>query len=173
MEHFVPFDKSIHYKEFYEMNIEYMTWIMKELDLNFQIDSLTMINTSIPQIVDDTIRAFMDLNPDDGVLLIAEVDGKVAGMGVIKKLSDTIGEIKRMYVKPDYRGRGYGRQMLTHLIVEGRSRGCTAFKLDTPKFAYAAQHIYHNFGFKNTDEYPESEIPQTLRKYWMYMAVED
>ena len=169
MVEFVPFDPNVHMKEFYKMNIEYMTWIMNELDNNYQIDSLAMMGMSIPEIVDSTIGPFLSLEPPEGILLIAEVEGKVAGMGALKKLSDGIGEIKRMYNRPQYRERGPGKQMLYRLLEAGREYGYASFMLDTPMWAYAAQHIYKSAGFEEIGEYPKSEIPPDFRQYWMFM----
>ena len=166
---FVHFNKDVHMKEFHGMNIEYMTWIMNELDNNYQIDSLAMMGMSIPEIVDSTIGPFLSLEPPEGILLIAEVEGKVAGMGALKKLSDGIGEIKRMYNRPQYRGRGLGKQMLYRLLEAGREYGYASFMLDTPMWAYAAQHIYKSAGFEEIGEYPKSEIPPDFRQYWMFM----
>jgi len=166
---FVPFDRDTHMKEFHEMNMEYMTWVMNELDSNYQIDSLTMMGMSIREIVDSTIGEFLGLKPPEGVLLIAKYAGGVAGMGAVTRLSDAVGEIKRMYNRPQYRGRGIGKQMLRRLLEKGREYGYVRFMLDTPKWAYAAQHIYRSAGFREIEEYPESQIPSELRKYWMYM----
>ena len=169
---FVPFNKDEHMKEFYKMNTEYMTWIFNELDNNYQINSLAMMRMSIPEIVDYTIEPILDLKPPEGILLIAEVEGTVAGMGALTRLSDETGEIKRMFNRPQYRGRGLGKQMLNMLLETGQKYGYTSFMLDTPKWAHAAQHIYRSAGFEEIEEYPESQIPSDLRKYWMFMKKE-
>ena len=57
----------------------------------------------------------------EGTLQILEVDGKVAGMGVVHKLSEDTGEIKRMYNRPEHRGNGFGRLMLNTLLDIGKS----------------------------------------------------
>jgi ribosomal protein S18 acetylase RimI-like enzyme len=169
MVEFVPFDPNVHMKEFYKMNVEYMTWVFTELDRNYQIDSLAMMGMSIQEIVDNTIESFLGLKPPEGILFMAEVEGKIAGMGALTQLNDDTGEIKRMYNRPQYRGRGLGKQMLNKLLETGRKYGYTSFMLDTPKWAHAAQHIYKSAGFKEIEEYPESQIPPEYRQYWMFM----
>jgi len=168
----VPFNRNVHMKEFHEMNLEYMSWIINELDNNYQIDSLALMRMTIPEIVEGTIGPFLSLKPPEGLLFIAKVEGNVAGMGALTRLSDEIGEVKRMYNRPQYRGRGLGKRMLHKLLETGREFGYTKFMLDTPKWAHAAQHIYKSAGFKEIEEYPESQIPPDLRKYWMYMKKE-
>ena len=166
---FIPFNKREHMDEFYKMNIEYMTWVVNELDSYSKLDSRKIIGATIPVLVDNTIEPFLNFKPREGILFIVTVDGKVAGMGAIKKLNEGTGEIKRMYTRPDYRGQGIGKKMLQKLLEIGREYGCTEFMLDTPKWAYTAQHIYKSAGFKEIEEYPESEIPPEFRSYWMYM----
>jgi ribosomal protein S18 acetylase RimI-like enzyme len=90
-------------------------------------------------------------------------------MGAIRKLGEEIGEIKRMYIRPLYRGRGYGKQMLSKLLEVGKEFGCSSFLLETSKFMTVAQHIYKSAGFIERDEYPESETPAIMRPYQVYM----
>ena len=166
---FVPFNTDLHMKELHEMHIEYMTWVINELDKTYQIDTQAMMGVSIQEVVDNSIGSFMSLKPPDGILLIAQVDGKIVGTGALKRLGDGLGEIKRMYNRPQFRGLGVGKQMLNRLLEAGREYGYTSFMLDTPKWAYAAQHIYRSVGFEEVEEYPESEIPTDFRQYWMFM----
>ena len=50
-------------------------------------------------------------------------DDVLIGMGAIRKVSEEIGEIKRMYIQPSHRGRGHGKQMLNKLLEAGREFG--------------------------------------------------
>ena len=90
-------------------------------------------------------------------------------MGAIHKLEKNIGEIKRMYIRPEYRGRKLSRKILNQLLETGDKMGCVSYILDTPKFAYAAQHLYKTAGFTEIEHYTESEIPPLLQPFWMYM----
>jgi len=90
-------------------------------------------------------------------------------MGALRKLNDKTGEIKRLYIRPLYRGKGYGKQMLNKLLEAGTKFGCSSFLLETPGFSRAAQHIYRSAGFKERKEYPESETPTILRPHWLFM----
>jgi GNAT superfamily N-acetyltransferase len=166
---YVPFDKDIHVNELREMYLKYLTWVASELYREYQINLPAMIGVSIKDVVESSIGSFTGLKPPEGILLIAKVDGKVAGTGALKRLREDIGEIKRMYNRPQYRGRGIGKGMLSMLLEAGRESGYTSFMLDTPKFAHAAHHIYSSAGFNQVEEYPESEIPQAVRKYWLFM----
>lgn len=76
-------------------------------------------------------------------------DGRLAGCGALKALSDTHGEIKSMRTAPDFLRRGVGEQMLLHLISEARRRGYMRLSLETgsgPPFAPAIA-LYSKQGF--------------------------
>ena len=90
-------------------------------------------------------------------------------MGALRRLNSDTGEIKRMYICPPHRGRGYGKQMLNKLLEAGREFGCSSFLLETSKFMTAAHHIYKSAGFVEREEYPESETPTMLRQYQLFM----
>jgi len=168
MEEFVPFDPDVHMEEFIQMNVEYLTWVSDQLDENYQIDAFSMLGQTIPEWVDDNLEPYISLKPPKGILYILEVDGDVAGMGALKKLSGGIGEVKRMYNRPQFRRRGYARRMLDKLMEAGREYGFSTFRLDTPKFS-VAHHLYRSTGFTEREAYPESEIPPMFQPYWIWM----
>ena len=168
MAEFVPFDPDIHREEFYQMNIEYLTWYADQAKERYQIDLLSVVG-SIQEYVDDNLESFMSWTPPNGVLYIIEEKGKVAGMGGIRILRETVGEVKRMYIRPQFRGNGYGKQMAIRLLDEGRKLGCSSFLLDTAEYMLTAQHIYRSVGFKERGEYPESEPPEVMRPYIIFM----
>ena len=166
---FVPFDLNLHKEVFVELNIELITWIADQLRENYQIDSASEIRQTIPEYVNIHLEEIASLRPPDGVIYLLVDDGDIAGMGAIRKVSDEIGEIKRMYIRPLYRGRGYGKQMLNKLLEMGREFGFSSFLLETSKFMTIAHHLYKSAGFIEREEYPESETPKMLRSYQIYM----
>jgi ribosomal protein S18 acetylase RimI-like enzyme len=169
---FVPLDITIHKDVFVQLNIELITWIADQLRENYQIDAVSMIGQTIPQYVDAHLEDLASLKPPNGVVYLLVAEEKIAGMGALRKLSDGIGEIKRMYIRPRYRGRGYGKQMLKKLLAVGREIGCSTFLLETSKFMVVAQHIYTSAGFVEREEYPKSETPPILRQYQLFMELE-
>ena len=166
---FVPFDLNVHKKEYIKLNIELITWIADQLGENYQLDAVSTIGQTIPEYVDDHLQDLTSLKPPEGIIYLLVVAGDIAGMGALRKLSDEIGEIKRMYIRPHYRGRGYGKQMLNKLLEVGREFGCSSFVLETSKLMAVAQHIYKSVGFIEREEYPESETPIIFRKYQLFM----
>lgn len=66
-------------------------------------------------------------------------------------------ELKRMFVLPEYQGKGYGRLLLEHAITYSRERNYHKMCLDTRKEFSAAQYLYRNVGFQATDRYNDNE----------------
>ncbi|CAN0583085.1 unnamed protein product [Ectocarpus sp. 12 AP-2014] len=82
----------------------------------------------------------------------ASENGTLYGMGAMKALSDTEGEIKSMHTRAAARGKGIARTLLETIIQEARRRGYTGLWLETgvhPDFA-AARALYTAFGFTET-----------------------
>jgi GNAT superfamily N-acetyltransferase len=165
---YIPYKES-HLDSFTEVNIEYMSELSKDILRIYNFDMQPAFDPDLPQWVKNNIHNYTDLKPPEGNLYIIETDQGIAGMGAIHKLSEQVGEIKRMYKRPKFRGNGFGRRMINVLMEEGKNLGCLSYKLDTPKWAKAAQHIYKTSGFVEREIYPESEIPPIIQPYWMWM----
>ena len=169
LEKFVQFEPDVHKDEFIQMNIEYISWIADQLSENFQIDAFSMISSSAEERAFSTFEEYRLLKPPNGIVYIFEVNGDIAGMIALRKLSDDVGEIKRMYNRPQFRGRGIGRKLLNQVLEWGRNNGCSIFRLDTANYKSAAQHIFRTSGFKEIGAYPGSAIGPILQPYWTYM----
>jgi putative acetyltransferase len=92
--------------------------------------------------------------PPDGRLLIACVDAKAAGCVALRPLSDGIAEMKRLYVRSEFRGQKIGRQLLSALITEARSIGYASIRLDTsPEKMRKAVKLYESHGFREIPPY--------------------
>ncbi|MGH8573528.1 MAG: GNAT family N-acetyltransferase, partial [Gammaproteobacteria bacterium] len=72
-----------------------------------------------------------DYAPPQGLFLLLYVDNQPVGCGGYRGHDTTTGEIKRVYVRPEHRGRGHGRRILTALEDHGRSVGATCLLLET------------------------------------------
>ena len=167
----LQFDPDVHMEDYRQMNIDYAHWMADQYKENYNLDLFSLIGKTVKELIDDpesNTHRYTNLKPPNGNLLIIEDDGKVAGMGAIRMLSDETGEIKSMYNNPLYRGRGYGRLMLNKLLKVGRELGCSTFYLNTPKYAVAAQGLYRSVGFKETD-YQGSKASPTFQPYVIYM----
>jgi putative acetyltransferase len=80
--------------------------------------------------------------------LTAHVDGKTIGCGAFVNHSGKYAEIKRMFVLPDYRGRGIGRRLLNKLESQARSSGLKLARLETGVYQAEALGLYEQAGYK-------------------------
>ena len=75
-------------------------------------------------------------------------DGIAAGCGGIKHFGTAYGEIKRMYVRPPFRGLGLGRRMLEHLTAYALQHGVEVLRLETGIYQPEARRLYERYGFQ-------------------------
>ena len=78
---------------------------------------------------------------------LLRVEGEPAGCGGIKLFSGDYGEIKRMYVRPHFRGFGFGKMILDHLAEYACAQGVTLLRLETGIHQQAAIRLYEQTGF--------------------------
>jgi GNAT superfamily N-acetyltransferase len=74
--------------------------------------------------------------------------GQPAACGGIKLFGTEYGEIKRMYVRPQFRGRGFGKQILNHLADHARAHGVCLLRLETGIHQREAIALYERMGFE-------------------------
>lgn len=98
-----------------------------------------------------------------GVLLLAFVDGQLAGCGAFRPLHDVdyanACEMKRLFVRPDFRRYGLGRLLAQALIDRATQAGYSAMLLDTLDDMEAARGLYESLGFEEVPPYYYNPIP--------------
>jgi putative acetyltransferase len=129
------------------------------------------IDFNINDAIEKDMAKLKQFAPPEGRLIIAELNEEKAGCAALRKIGENIGEVKRMYVKPEFRRKGIGRALLQAIIDEASKIGYSKIQLDTPYFATAAQSLYREFGFQKTSPYPESDIPEHLHPQWIFMEL--
>jgi putative acetyltransferase len=101
--------------------------------------------------------------PPAGRLFLAEFEGQAAGCGALHKLEDGICEMKRLYLRPQFRGKGLGRTLTDHIISEARAIGYRAMRLDTVETAMKdAVALYRRMGFREIQPYCDNPIASAL-----------
>jgi len=88
-----------------------------------------------------------EYTPPSGRLLLATDAGNGAGCAALRKMSADSCELKRMYVRPDFRGKGIGRLLAEHIVSEARSIGYGSIRLDTIASMKEAISLYRSLGF--------------------------
>jgi len=89
----------------------------------------------------------------DGALLLAEFDGKIAGCIALRKISDKICEMKRLYVRDEYKGKRIGYALIKQIIDKAKNIGYRYMRLDTLPSMKKAICLYRSLGFVNIDPY--------------------
>jgi ribosomal protein S18 acetylase RimI-like enzyme len=91
--------------------------------------------------------------PPRGALLLARVDGTSAGGVALRPHDEERGEVKRLYVREQFRRAGVGRGLVAEAIVIARGAGYARLRLDTHSTMLAAQALYRSFGFAEIPPY--------------------
>jgi ribosomal protein S18 acetylase RimI-like enzyme len=103
-----------------------------------------------------------DYSPPEGCLLAAVEGGQFAGCVALRQFEEGICEMKRLYVRPAYRGRGIGRSLAVSVIEEARKIGYLKMRLDTVPAMKQAIPLYFSLGFKQISPYRENPIDGAL-----------
>jgi GNAT superfamily N-acetyltransferase len=91
-----------------------------------------------------------ELSPPRGFFVALVSDGDALAGGGVRALGDAVGEVKRMYVAPEWRGRGLGRRLLDELEAAARELGFSRLRLDT---AGSVERFYVGAGYAAIGNY--------------------
>jgi ribosomal protein S18 acetylase RimI-like enzyme len=104
-----------------------------------------------------------DYAPPEGRLLLGHYDGQLAACVALHKLEPDICEMKRLYLRPQFRGKGLGRELAEHIIAEARHIGYERIRLDTVEPVMKdAVEMYRRLGFKEIAAYCANPIAGAL-----------
>ena len=98
-----------------------------------------------------------------GRLILCEVDGRPAGCIAVKPLGSGVCELKRLFVRPEFRRRKLGLKLTQHIIEEARSIGYSVMRLDTIRGTMDnAIALYESVGFREIPAYYHNPIPNAF-----------
>jgi GNAT superfamily N-acetyltransferase len=97
--------------------------------------------------------------PPRGRILLAWVEGAPAGCVALRPWDEARCEMKRMYARPAFRGRGVGRALAEAVLAEARAIGYRWMRLDTVPGMDAALALYRSLGFRDIPPYRHNPIP--------------
>jgi GNAT superfamily N-acetyltransferase len=144
---------------------EYLEW------LNERVRSDYGIEFDVESMVASDLSDSEKFHPPYGRFYLVQYKGDISAVGCLKKLEEGVGEIQRMYVLPDFRGKGIGRALVNRLIEDARSIGYHRLKLESLEFLEAAHSLYRSVGFREIDPYADNSMKsfqdaENLDKYY-------
>jgi ribosomal protein S18 acetylase RimI-like enzyme len=95
---------------------------------------------------------------DRGAFLVVDAGTNLSGCVGIRRFSNGIAELKRLYVAEEYRGMGLGRKLCLAAIREGLRLGYESLRLDTTHRSHAALALFRDLGFQNIPRYNSDEF---------------
>jgi len=146
-----------------ELFWEYLQWVNTRINEEFNVDF------DIELILEEDMQNIENFYPPYGRLLLVKDNTQVIGLACLRRIRDDIGEIKRMYIREEFRGEGLGKLLLEDLLIEAKDIGYPRIRLDSARFMEAAHSLYSSSGFYEIDPYPESEIPDEFQRHWIFM----
>ena len=105
-----------------------------------------------------------------GRLLVAEEGGRIAGCVALRDLGDRACEMKRMFVYPEFHGRGVGLLLGRALVGEAKEIGYLKMLLDTGPEQREAQALYRKLGFRDVEPY--YEVSAELQNWLVFMELD-
>ena len=102
--------------------------------------------------------------PPDGDLLIAMIGKEPAGCVAMRKIEPRVCEMKRLFVRPEFWGRGLGMRLALEIIKRAKHAGYETMFLDTLNHLEAAMRLYARVGFRQRPPYYQNPLPEVI--YW-------
>jgi ribosomal protein S18 acetylase RimI-like enzyme len=97
-----------------------------------------------------------------GRLFLARDGDALAGCGALRPLAPGVAEMRRMWTRPAFRGRGVGRALAEAIVAAAREEGYGALRLETLPGMAEAQALYRSLGFREIPPYVPAAAPGTL-----------
>lgn len=167
---FTPANVALHREVMLALNVEYMSWVLAQAQQHTGVDVLAMMGMPVQDYVASVIDKVCGDRPPRGAFYLLTYDGAVAGMGGLRWVREGVAEVKRIYVRPSYRGKHLGAALLQRVMDDARSFGYRQMVLDSGGFMASAHRLYHEAGFVDCLPYPQAEVPAELHPTWRFMA---
>jgi putative acetyltransferase len=158
-------ETGIHYQQVRELLAELValdTAHVRELGLDLQ----AALDFYYPSVEEELPGMY---SPPGGGLFLATYGAEAAGCGAFRRMTPDICELKRMYVRPEFRGKRIGWQLADTLIQRARAAGYYLMRLETTTYLEKAIALYSALGFRTCQPY--YAIPEAFQEITVFMEL--
>ena len=166
---FIVADIRTHRAALLELNVEYVSWVFSQVDDFFGIRCADVVGMPAPAYVEAVIDKICDRKPPEGIFYLVKTDERIVAMGGLRGLNSNLVEVKRIYVRPAFRGFRLGERILTRLLTDARAFGYERVCLESAPFMKAAHKIYEGANFADRLPYEAAEVPVEFHGRWRFM----
>jgi ribosomal protein S18 acetylase RimI-like enzyme len=148
---------------------EYVVWMIDAI--RTQYPELDINEFTSEHNYDDVNKKFPGEHvPPYGRLFLALSGDQVGGCIALGKLSNTVCEMRTLYVRPAFRGMGIGKKLVDTLLDEAREIGYSHMRLDTLGFMDSAPRLYRSLGFQSIEPY--RNVSDSLKQYICFLETD-
>ena len=166
---FIVADIRSHREELVALNVEYVSWVFSHIDGFFGVSCADVVGMPAGDYAQATLDKICDQRPPEGTFYLVKADGSLAAMGGLRRLNPLQVEVKRIYVRPAFRGLRLGETILARLLADATAFGYQSACLETGPFMTSAHRIYEGYRFADRAPYPEAEVPVEFHDRWRFM----
>jgi GNAT superfamily N-acetyltransferase len=165
----IPADTEAHIQSAITLSQEYVTWMTTAIREHYP--ELDLAEFTSEHDYGDLRQKFPGEHvPPFGRLYVALNDGQAGGMIALGKLSDSVCEMRTLFVRPEMRGLGMGKQLVEIILQDARTIGYTHMRLDTLGFMDSALRMYRSLGFRPISPY--RDVSASLRQHIRFLELD-
>lgn len=158
-----------HRGDLIQLKLEYVFWVVSEFKREFGVSVEELVGMSTSDYVHSVIEKVCGDRPPAGVFYLIRMDSQLAGMGGLRCVGPDVAEIKRIYIRPEFRGMKLGDHMMHRLLEDAKRFGYPRVCLESGPFMQSAHRLYERNGFTDCAIYEGVEVPEMFHNRWRVM----
>jgi len=148
------------------MQLQYVKYTLEELEevrnIFIEYSDFLQVDLCFQNFEKELQTLHQVYSPPQGCIILAKQNDNTVGCVALKPIGEGVCEMKRLYVRPEARGKGFGKKMVEELISFARKSPYKTMKLDTVSKLQEAISLYRSFGFVETAPYVYNPLSEVL-----------